>query len=94
MPRAISAGGPSQQGTPTTQDRPRRTDQGAQDLPLEWGLGAGWEGHGQKDDSATLQGAPPPSVGLWGVGGGLLPNVIKWKIFQQGKKLGILLGNC
>ena len=41
MPRAISAGGPSQQGTPTTQDRPGRTDQGAQDLPLEWGLGAG-----------------------------------------------------
>ena len=70
MPRAISAGGPSQQGTPTTQDRPRRTDQGAQDLPREWGLGAGWEGHGQKDGSATLQGAPPPSVGLWGVGGG------------------------
>lgn len=70
MPRAISAGGPSQQGTPTTQDRPGRTDQGAQDLPLEWGLGAGREGHGQKDGSATLQGASPAPCGALGCGRG------------------------
>ena len=48
MPRASSEHGPSRRAPP-----PPRTDQGAQDLPLEWGLGAG------KAASASKMVLPP-----------------------------------
>lgn len=62
MPRAISAGGPSQQGTPTTQDRPGRS----RSAP---GVGTGGGQGGPRPERWFCHpaGSPPPRP-VWGFG--------------------------
>lgn len=64
VPRASSEHGPSRRAPP-----PPRTDQGAQDLPLEWGLGAGKAASARKMVLPPCREPPTPhpvqGFGVW-----------------------------
>lgn len=60
MPRASSEHGPSRRAPP-----PPRTDQGAQDLPLEWGLGAGKAAAARKMVLPPCKEPPVQGFGVW-----------------------------